>query len=259
MESKPDNQVKVGAQSSVRSVITYCTMLLKEKNVKDIHFSAIGGAIGKLVNVVEVLKIQNAGLYQSNKLGTVVYQTVDSSGSVSTQKLFPKLEVHLTHDEPKEKDAGYQDKLSEEERTKLVEAQSASRPPRDGEGPREDGFRDQSRGGFRGRGFRGQSRGGFRGSRGGFRGESRGGFRGGFRGQSRGGFRGESRDGYGGQSRGGFRGQSRGGFRGSRGGYGEQSRGGYGEQSRGGYGQRSFPSRGGSRGGFRGVQRERDL
>jgi hypothetical protein len=52
METKPLNQVKVGANSSVRSVISYCTMLLKERNMKEITFSAIGGTIGKQVNVV---------------------------------------------------------------------------------------------------------------------------------------------------------------------------------------------------------------
>ena len=72
METKPLNQVKIGAGSSVRAVIRYSNMLFKEKNMRDITFSAIGGAIGKLLNVVEVLRITNAGLYQNNKIGTVV-------------------------------------------------------------------------------------------------------------------------------------------------------------------------------------------
>jgi hypothetical protein len=227
-ESKPLNQVKIGANTSVRSVIRYCDMLFKERNMRDINFSAIGGAIGKLVNVVEVLKIQNAGLYQSNKLGTVVYQTVDTSGEVGSQRLFPKLEVVLTHDEPKEKSTeGYQTKLSEEERTKLLEVSRSQRQRFEGEGGEGEGegegFRGgRGRGGPRGRGFRG-SRGGFRGSRGGPRGGFRGdreegaprdGFRGGSRGGSRGGFRGGFRGEQRGGFRGGFRGEQRGGFRG---------------------------------------------
>jgi hypothetical protein len=257
MESKPENHVKVGAGSSVRSVITYCTMLLKEKNFREINFSAIGGAIGGLVNVIEVLKIQNAGLYQNNKLGTVVYQTVDSTGKVSAQRLFPKLEVLLSFDEPKEKGEGYQTKLSEEERTKLLEAQGANRKEGTGYGgPREgqrDGFRGGSRGGFRGSRGGPRGRGGFRGSRGGYGEDSRGGYGEG----SRGGYRG-SRGGYGEQSRGGYRNsrsgygeESRGGYRGSRGGYGEESRGGF-RGSRGGF----RGTRGGSRGGFRGAPRQ---
>jgi hypothetical protein len=221
MESKPLNQVKVGAGSSVRSVIRYCNMLLKERNIKDINFSAIGGAIGKLVNVVEVLKIQHAGLYQANKLGTVVYQTVDSNNTVGNQRLFPKLEVVLCFDEPKDKNhEGFQTKLSEEERTKLLEYLK-ERNDRDGREDREGreerpyggNFRGQSRGYQRGgfRGSRGGPRGGFRGSRGG----PRGGFRGGFRDGERGGFRDGDRDGerpYRG-GRGGFREGGRGGFR----------------------------------------------
>jgi hypothetical protein len=200
MEDKPLNQVKIGAGSSVRAVIRYSNMLLKEKNLRDITFSAIGGAIGKLLNVVEVLRTTNAGLYQVNKIGTVVYQTVDNQGKVSSQRLFPKLEIVLTLDEPKEKTEGFQNKLSEEERTKLSELlNSANDRGADEERPR-------------GRGGRGRGRGQFRGGRGGFRGNSE---RGGFRGNSeRGEFRGNS-------ERGGFRGRGaprgRGGFRGGRG------------------------------------------
>ncbi len=168
METKPLNQVKIGAGSSVRSVIRYSNMLFKEKNMREITFSAIGGAIGKLVNVVEVLRTTNVGLYQLNKLGTVVYQTVDNQGSVSSQRLFPKFEVVLTLDEPKEKTEGFQEKLSEEERNKLGEVLNITNNRQEGDKRPRGGFRgrEQSRGrgtargrgGFRGRG-RGQSRG----------------------------------------------------------------------------------------------------
>lgn len=228
MESnKPINQVKVGAGSSVRSVIRYCNMLLKERNMREIQFSAIGGAIGKLVNAVEVLKVVNAGLYQSNKIGTVVYQTVDSEGGVSTQRLFPKLEIVLSLDEIKEKGEGSQDKLSEEERTQFLALLNAT-----GTGTGTEGFRggrggsSRGRGGFsRGRGFsrggpsrgRGYSRGGY--SQGGY---GQGGY--GQDGYSQGGYGqeeyGQSGYGQGGYGRGGYgrgRGQPRGGFRGGRG------------------------------------------
>ena len=126
MESKPINQVKIGVGSSVRAVIRYTNMLIKERNLKSVNFSAIGGAIGKLLNVVEVIKTLNPGLYQVNTIGTVSYQSVDNHGLVSTKRLFPKLDVVLTTDEPTEKGEGFQTKLTEEERTKLLEALRSS-------------------------------------------------------------------------------------------------------------------------------------
>lgn len=160
---KPANEIRIGMDSKVRNVIRYCNALLKEKTTTFLHFSAVGGAIGKLVSAVEVLKTVNPGLYQSNKLATVAYQSVDDKKTVTNQKLYPKMEVYLSL-EPREKNEGFQEKLSEEERNKLYELfnQKPTRRP------------------FRGRGgFRGARRGGFRGSRGGFRGRaSRGGLRG---------------------------------------------------------------------------------
>jgi len=41
-----------------------------------LHFSEVGGAIGKLVSAIEVLKTVNAGLFQLNKLATVSYQSL---------------------------------------------------------------------------------------------------------------------------------------------------------------------------------------
>jgi hypothetical protein len=58
-----------------------------------LHFSAVGGAIGKLVSAVEVLKTVNEGLYQQNKLATVSYQATDSKEAQNNQKLYPKMEV----------------------------------------------------------------------------------------------------------------------------------------------------------------------
>jgi hypothetical protein len=236
-QNKPENDIRVSFNSRVRNIITYCTALLKENKFRTINLSAIGGAIGKLVDAVEVIKVIHAGLWQTNKLGTVSYQTVDNKGDVQNQRLYPKLEVVLSLDEPKDKSEGSQGKLDDETRGALLkihdeiaEKRRAERPEGERqEGERQEGERPRGRGGFRGSrgGFRG-SRGGFKGSRGGFNGGSRGGFRGsrgGFNGGSRGGFRG-SRGGFNGESRGGFRG-SRGGFRGSRGGFNNRGRGSY--------------------------------
>ena len=213
-QKKAQNDVRVSFNSRVRNIITYCNALLKENNFRTLNLSAIGGAIGKLVDAVEVIKVLNAGLYQVNKLGTVSYQTVDTKGNIQNQRLYPKLEITLTLDEPKERTEGYQEKLDEETRTSLLKQHNELLEKRRGQVRPRGGFR----GGFRGtRGVSRGTRGGFRGTRGGFRG-TRGGFRGtrgGFRG-TRGGFRG-TRGGFRG-TRGGFRG-TRGGFRGNRGGY----------------------------------------
>jgi hypothetical protein len=53
-------------------------------------------AIGKILNVVEILKTNNANFYQVNKIGPVVYHTVDNQGNVSSPRLYPILEVDLT-------------------------------------------------------------------------------------------------------------------------------------------------------------------
>ncbi len=192
--NKPLNEIRIGFRSRVRNTVNYANILLKENNFRSLHLSAIGGAIGSLVNAVEVLKINNPGLYQINKIGTVSYQTVDQQGVVQNQRLYPKLEVTLTLDTPKETGEGYQDKLSEEERTNLL-ALAGERPQRSDDRPQRGRGGPRGRGGFRGaprgRGFRGGPRGrGFRGGprgapRGGPRGAPRGGFRGGPRGGPR--------------------------------------------------------------------------
>ena len=177
--TKEANDIRIGMGTRVRNVVRYCNSILKEKTFKTLKFSAVGGAIGKLVSAVEVLKTVNSGLYQQNKLATVSYQSAENKDQKS-QILYPKMEVILSLDDFKDKNEGYQEKLNEDERKKLHEIfnQQPVRPRR------RFGFR--GRRGFRG--FRARGR-GFR--RGGFRGNNRG--RGptrGNRGNNRGGNRG---------------------------------------------------------------------
>ena len=172
--TKEANDIRIGMGTRVRNVVRYCNSILKEKTFKTLKFSAVGGAIGKLVSAVEVLKTVNPGLYQQNKLATVSYQSTDNK-ETKNQRLYPKMEVVLSLDDFKDKNEGYQTKLVEDERKKLHDIfnQQPDRPRR--------------RGGFRGRGgFR--RRGGFRGRRGfrGFRARGQGFRRGGFRGNNRG-------------------------------------------------------------------------
>ena len=181
-QKKEPNDIRIGMNSRVRNVVRYCNSLLKEKTYKTLHFSAVGGAIGKLVSAVEVLKTVNEGLYQQNKLATVSYQSPDSKEE-QNQRLYPKMEITLSLEDFKEKTDGYQKKLDETERQKLYKIfneQPVRRPRRGGFRGRRGGFRGRRGFGFRARrgfGFRAR-RGGFRGNRGrGMRGNNRGGNR----------------------------------------------------------------------------------
>ena len=189
--AKEANDIRIGMNTRVRNVVRYCNSLLKEKTFKSLHFSAVGGAIGKLVSAVEVLKTVNAGLYQQNKLATVSYQSAENK-EIKNQKLYPKMEVTLSLEDIKEKNEGYQKKMEEPDRLKLYNVfneQPVRRGRRGGFRGRRAGFRGR-RGGFRGRrirrgfrargagfrrGFRGFNGGrGMRGNRGGMRGGNRG-------------------------------------------------------------------------------------
>ena len=164
-QKKQANDIRVGFNSRISGIVNYCQRLLKENNMRELNFSAVGGSIGTLVTAVEVLKTLQPGFHQVNRLATISYQSVEEGkkNEVQNQKLYPKLEVKLSLDKPAKTGEGYQEPLKEEERTKLLDIQSKRRQ---GRGPRRGPPR-------RGRGFRGR-RPGFRGRRGGFRGRGRG-------------------------------------------------------------------------------------
>ena len=164
---KAENDIRIGMKTRPRYVIKYSQSIMKEKNLKELKFSAVGGSIGKLIEVVEVLKVLIPNLYQQNRITSVAYQTVDSNKTLLNQRLYPKLEVILSTEAFKEKNEGTQDKLDEKDRKTFEEHINKRREERE---------KNRGTGRGRGRGFRGR-RGGFRGRRGGFRGR-RGGFRG---------------------------------------------------------------------------------
>ena len=193
---KAENDIRIGMKTRPRYVIKYSQSIMKEKNLKELKFSAVGGSIGKLIEVVEVLKVLIPNLYQQNRITSVAYQTVDSNKTLLNQRLYPKLEVILSTEAFKEKNEGTQDKLDEKDRKTFEEHINKRREERE---------KNRGTGRGRGRGFRGR-RGGFRGRRGGFRGR-RGGFRG-SRGAPRRGGRGTRGGSRGTQTRG--RGTSRG-------------------------------------------------
>ncbi len=200
---KAPNDIRIGMNSRPRNVIKYATSVMDEKKLTELKFSAVGGSIGRLLDIVEVLKVLKPGLYQQNRITSVAYQTVDSNNTLLNQRLYPKLEVVLSKDEPKNKTEGFQGKLEEEKRKEIEKIMNERK---------EQIEKNKGRGGRgrgRGRGGRGR-RGGFRGRRAGFRGRPR-------RGDSRP-RRGDSRPRGRGQSRGApARGRGRGAPRGNRG------------------------------------------
>merc|ERR1711934_590045 len=163
---KDQNDVRIGMSSIVGKVIGYCNLLLTEKKFRNIKFTAVGGAIGKLVNVVENLKVFHAGLNQSNFLTTVSYQAVDRTGKVFNERLHPKMEVNLSLDTLAAPEQGFvQAVVPEEERKAMQNLMDKGREERQNEGGRRN-----TRGRGRGRGERG-GRGAPRGQRGGYRGQ----------------------------------------------------------------------------------------
>ena len=193
---KEPNDIRIGMRSRPRNVIKYSTSVMDELKLTEIKFSAVGGSIGRLLDIVEVLKVLKPGLYQQNRITSVAYQTVDSNNKLLTQKLYPKLEVVLSKEEPKNKTEGYQGQMDEKDRkqietimNKKKEDREKNRGEKTGRGrgiPRGRGR--VKRGGFRGRGrgrgFGGRPRRGRRSPRGNMRG--RGNPRGNQRGTNRG-------------------------------------------------------------------------
>ena len=178
---KEPNDIRIGMNSRARNVIKYATSVMDELKLTELKFSAVGGSIGILLDIVEVLKILKPGLYQQNRITSVAYQTIDSNEKLLTQKLYPKLEVILSKEEPKIKTEGYQGQIDEKERKEIETIMNKRKEEREKNrsGPR---GRGRGRGGPRGRGRRG----GFRGRGRGSRGRPRRGGRGGPRGAPRG-------------------------------------------------------------------------
>ena len=136
---KPINDIRVSYNSRIGGIVSYCEKLLKENNMRELNFSAVGGSIGTLVSVVELLKTITPGLYQINRLATISYQSVEEGGKSENQnpRLFPKLEIKLTLDKPAKPTEGFQDKLTEEDRKILLDLHNKLRDERKNR-PREE-------------------------------------------------------------------------------------------------------------------------
>ena len=71
---KPVNDIRVSFNSRIGGIVSYCEKLLKENNLRELNFSAVGGSIGTLVSVVELLKTITPGLYQINRKKSITSQ-----------------------------------------------------------------------------------------------------------------------------------------------------------------------------------------
>ena len=155
---KAPNDIRIGMNSLPRNVIKYSTSVMEEQKITELKFSAVGGSIGRLVDIIEILKIIKPGLYQQNRITSVIYKTIDSNNELLNQRLYPKLEVILSKEEPIKKAEGYQGQLSENQRKEIEKIMNERK---------ERIEKNRSQGPVRGRG-RGR-RGGFRGRRGNLR------------------------------------------------------------------------------------------
>ena len=54
---KEPNDIRIGMGSRPRNVIKYATSVMDEKKLTELKFSAVGGSIGRLLDIVEVLWI----------------------------------------------------------------------------------------------------------------------------------------------------------------------------------------------------------
>ena len=159
--NKAPNDIRIGMNSRPRNVIKYATSVMDEKKLTELKFSAVGGSIGRLLDIVEVFKVLKPGLYQQNRITSVAYQTVDSNNELLQQRLFPKLEVILSKEEPKTKTEGFQGQMDEKQRKEIETIMNKKKEQREKNRGR-GGPRGRGRGGPRGRGRRA----GFRGGRG---------------------------------------------------------------------------------------------
>ena len=113
-------KIRIGFLSKINRVISSCKNFLTNNNNKRLILYAVGGSIKKLIVVVEHLKMIIPGLYQINRLCTVLYKSVDEKDP-KNQKLYPKMEVTLTFNKPIIITEGFQDNIPEEERKKLLD------------------------------------------------------------------------------------------------------------------------------------------
>ena len=111
LEKEP-NDIKINQKTNIGDAVSYSVKLLEEKGVRELRYKAIGVSINKLVSIVEIVKLYYPSLYQINKIDSIPNKEKDTHN--------PSLEITLSLDKKGEKSEGFQDKLNENERKKLL-------------------------------------------------------------------------------------------------------------------------------------------
>ncbi|KAE9617859.1 putative DNA/RNA-binding protein Alba [Lupinus albus] len=65
------NEIRITTQGAIRNYITYATLLLQEKNAREIVLKAMGQAISKTVAIAEILKKRIPQLHQDTAISSV--------------------------------------------------------------------------------------------------------------------------------------------------------------------------------------------
>ena len=124
-EKKVSNEIRIGLRTKPKEIIAQCEKLIKEEKVKELHLSAVGNTIGNLVVAVEIVKSLFPDLHQSSEFSTIPARSIekdkDKKSDTKPQRLYPRLEIVLSTEKLAEKKEGSQSKITEEERTILIE------------------------------------------------------------------------------------------------------------------------------------------
>ena len=124
-EKKVSNEIRIGLRTKPKEIITQCEKFIKEEKVKELHLSAVGNTIGNLVVAVEIVKSLFPDLHQSSEFSTIPARSIekekDKKSDTKPQRLYPRLEIILSTEKLPEKKEDSKSKITEEERTILIE------------------------------------------------------------------------------------------------------------------------------------------
>ena len=124
-EKKVSNEIRIGLRTKPKEIISQCEKFIKEEKVKELHLSAVGNTIGNLVVAVEIVKSLFPDLHQSSEFSTIPARIFekekDKKSDTKPQRLYPRLEIILSTEKLPEKKEDSKSKITEEERTILIE------------------------------------------------------------------------------------------------------------------------------------------
>ncbi|XP_010536430.1 PREDICTED: ribonuclease P protein subunit p25-like protein [Tarenaya hassleriana] len=151
-----ENEIRITSQGRARNYITYAMTLLQEKGSNEVVFKAMGRAINKTVNIVELVKRRIAGLHQNTSIGstdiTDTWEPLEEGLlPLETTRHVSVITITLSKNELNTSSVGYQQPIPVE----LVKPSPSVENDYEGRGsPRGRGGRGRGRGrSSRGNGF----------------------------------------------------------------------------------------------------------